>query len=120
MAITSYISFKSLTYCILILSLCQTNLSFALVRSRSENELFPMQEQDDQSIFLIKYLRNNNPRLLQEESPYGSSLLINNQKQSPIHRALITHLNWFKRDIRLNNPVNKRMLCFFHAVNCFG
>ncbi|CAF1531755.1 unnamed protein product [Rotaria sp. Silwood1] len=119
MAITSYISFKSLTYCILILSLCQTNLSFALVRSRSENELFPMQEQDDQSIFLIKYLRNNNPRLLQEESPYGSSLLINNQKQSPIHRALITHLNWFKRDIRLNNPVNKRMLCFFHAVNCF-
>ncbi|CAF2699361.1 unnamed protein product [Rotaria sp. Silwood2] len=122
MAITSYISFISLTYCVFILSICQTNLSSALDQSQSENQLFPIQQQDGRSVFLIEYLRNNYPfkqQQQQQEPLYDPPVYLNNQEKSNIQQALTSHLNWFKRDVRLT-PVNKRMLCFFHAVNCFG
>jgi hypothetical protein len=37
-----------------------------------------------------------------------------------IDEGVRSRSNWFKRDLRFNSQSNKRMLCFFHAVNCFG
>ncbi|CAF1088470.1 unnamed protein product [Rotaria sordida] len=95
------------------------NLSSALLQNQNENQLLN-QQQDGRLGFFHEYLRNNYPVKQQLESPYDPAVFFNNQEKSNIHPELIAHLNWLKRDLRLNNPVNKRMLCFFHAVNCFG
>ncbi len=62
MAITSYISFISLTYCLLILSMYQVNLSLALGLYQYKNyHPFPIQKHDDRSAFFNEYFRQHDP-----------------------------------------------------------
>jgi hypothetical protein len=61
MAITSYISFISLTYCLLILSMCQVNLSLALGLYQYKNYPFAIQKHDGRSALFNEYFRQHYP-----------------------------------------------------------
>ncbi len=59
MAIISYVSFISLTYCLLILSMCQINLSLALGLYQYKNHLVPLQHQDARLALFDEYFRQH-------------------------------------------------------------
>jgi len=91
----------------------QINLSLAIGLYQYRHHPIPVQQQDGRLAFFNEYVRQNYPVNQQQESPYNTAVFAD--AGEPISR-----LNWFKRDLRLNTQGNKRMLCFFHAVNCFG
>jgi len=70
--------------------------------------------------FFNEYFHQHYPLNQQEEFPSNPAVLIDKKQISNTDKEAISNLNWFKRDLHLNNQGNKRMLCFFHAVNCFG
>ncbi len=64
MAIPSYISFISLTYCLLILTMCQINLSLALGLYQYKSPL-PLQQKYGRSDFFNEYFRQHHPVIIQ-------------------------------------------------------
>ncbi|CAF0737601.1 unnamed protein product [Adineta steineri] len=100
--------------------MCQLNLSLVHGASRYKNHQYPIQEQDETLVPINEYFQQHHPINHQHKSLYKTDLLIDSNEIPTRDRTSISRVNWFKRDSRLPNQGNKRMLCFFHAVNCFG
>ncbi|UJR31748.1 hypothetical protein I4U23_019226 [Adineta vaga] len=113
-------SFIFLTYCVLILTICQLNLSFVYGLSHYRMNWYPSSEQDSQSISFHEYLRKHHPINYQKRSLSNAVLLLDSKQMPTIKPQSNSRLDWFKRNSRPANQSTKRMLCFFHAVNCFG
>lgn len=64
MAITTYISLISLTYCLLILLMCQINFSFTIGLHQNKNHPIPLQQQDDRLPFVNEYYRQHFPVII--------------------------------------------------------
>ncbi|CAF0966674.1 unnamed protein product [Rotaria magnacalcarata] len=96
------------------------NLSSALARSRYENDLLPIENENGRLILLHENIEKLYPFKTYRQSSSDDDVFDDDQEKLYLDRQLPYQLDWFKRDAHLDAPVNKRMLCFFHAVNCFG
>ncbi|CAF1075020.1 unnamed protein product [Adineta ricciae] len=94
----------------MILTLCQSNISFTYGSSQLNEQVIPFHE----------YLRQHYPIHYQERSLPNDIVFADSRAMAHVNRNSVSRFDSFKRDSRQPSQSNKRMLCFFHAVNCFG
>ncbi|CAF1274374.1 unnamed protein product [Adineta steineri] len=88
-----------------ILSMYQINQSLALTIFHSE----PAPVLNDRLSLLKEYIH----RLNQQQGSTSNIIQTDNKE-------IVPDRNWVEHDIRTSKKANKRMLCFFNTVTCFG
>ncbi|UJR14934.1 hypothetical protein I4U23_001916 [Adineta vaga] len=91
---------------VFILSMYQINQT--LTFSLSYPKYIPLS--NDRYKFIHEYFRQMNQK---QVSPLNNFLESDNTQTMP-------RINWFKRDLHISPRMNRRMLCFFNTVTCFG